>query len=106
MAGMATVTVHYWAAAKDAAGTAEESVNAETLAEALDLARGRRTGNQTFAAVLARSSFLVNGTQAGRHAPETVILPDKAVIEVLPAFAGDAPAAFQPLLAQPCCEVV
>jgi len=85
---MATVTIHYWAAAKDAAGMAEESVNAETLADALDLARGRRAGNQSFAAVLSRSSFLVNGIQAGHNAAESVILPDAADIEVLPAFAG------------------
>jgi molybdopterin synthase sulfur carrier subunit len=85
---MASVTIRYWAAAKDAAGTAEEPVQAETLADALDLASGRHAGDSRFAAVLARSSFLVDGTQAGRRSAETVILPDNAVIEVLPAFAG------------------
>ena len=85
---MASVTVRYWAAAKDAAGIAEEIVSADSLADALDIVRGKRAGDSRFAAVLARSSFLVDGTQAGRHAPETVILPEGAVIEVLPAFAG------------------
>lgn len=85
---MASVTIRYWAAAKDAAGTAEEAIDAGTLADALDTARGMHAGNPRFAAVLARSSFLVDGTQASRHAAEAVILPGQAVIEVLPAFAG------------------
>jgi molybdopterin converting factor small subunit len=38
--------------------------------------------------VLARSSFLVDGTQVGRQAAESVQLSDGAVIEVLPPFAG------------------
>jgi len=85
---MARVTVRYWAAAKEAANTAEEIISADTLADALDVVSGKRAGDSRFAAVLARSSFLVNGTQAGRHAPETVMLPENAFIEVLPAFAG------------------
>ncbi len=39
-------------------------------------------------AVLARSSFLINGTPVGARAPEAVVLSDAAVIEVLPPFAG------------------
>lgn len=85
---MASVTIRYWAAAKDAAGTAEEPVDAQTLADALDVVRGRHARDSRFAAVLARSSFLVDGAQANRHAAEAVIMLDKAVIEVLPAFAG------------------
>lgn len=85
---MPSVTMRYWAAAKDAAGTAEEAVSAETLAGAIDIARGRHSANSHFAAVLTRSSFLVNGVPASRRAAETVILPEGAVIEVLPAFAG------------------
>ena len=38
---MAIVTLRYWAAAKDAAGIAEETVTAETLADALAAARGK-----------------------------------------------------------------
>ena len=38
--------------------------------------------------VLAASSFLVDGAAASRGAASGVILPDAAVIEVLPQFAG------------------
>jgi hypothetical protein len=37
---------------------------------------------------VARSSFLINGNPAGTRPPESVTLPDEAVIEVLPPFAG------------------
>ena len=40
------------------------------------------------AAVLARSSFLVDGEQAGHGPARDVRLRDGAVIEVLPPFAG------------------
>ena len=118
---MAIVTLRYWAAAKDAAGIAEETITAETLAEALAAARGKteqseqaeQAGQAGLAgdagqardagqageagradrpgrlrAVLARSSFLINGTPVGARAPEAVVLSDAAVIEVLPPFAG------------------
>jgi molybdopterin converting factor small subunit len=80
--------VHYWAAAKEAAKTAEETVRADTLADALDAVRGERAGDSRFAAVLARSSFLVDGAPAGRRAADAVVLAEESVIEVLPAFAG------------------
>ena len=41
-----------------------------------------------FSAVLARSSFLIDGMPVGSRAPEAVVLSDAAVIEVLPPFAG------------------
>jgi sulfur-carrier protein len=85
---MARVTVRYWAAAKEAAKTAEETVSADTLADALDAVRGERAGDSRFAAVLARSSFLVDGAPAGRRAADAVVLAEESVIEVLPAFAG------------------
>ena len=86
---MASVTIRYWAAAKEAAGTGEEIVGgAETLAGALDAVRGKRAGDTRFAAVLARSSFVINEAPVGLRAAETVMLPEGAVIEVLPAFAG------------------
>jgi sulfur-carrier protein len=81
---MPLVTLRYWAAAKDAAGIADEKVEALTLAEAL--AAARRTDR--LVPVLARSSFLVNGEPAGLRSPETIELGDGAVIEVLPPFAG------------------
>ena len=85
---MAKVTIQYWAAAKEAAGVELESVEAGTLAEALDAIVARRADGGRLRAVLDASSFLVDGTAASRSAAHHVILPDAAVIEVLPQFAG------------------
>jgi molybdopterin converting factor small subunit len=92
---MTTVTIRYWAAAKQAAGVGEESVSAGTLSEALAVVIRRRAGTgaggddaQALSGVLARSSFLVDGDPVGSRAPESVELPEAAVIEVLPPFAG------------------
>jgi sulfur-carrier protein len=97
---MAIVTMRYWAAAKDAAGVAEETITADTLAAALAAARDRGydhrsvaggaapAGGSRLAAVLARSSFLIDGHPVGTRAAEAVTLADGAVIEVLPPFAG------------------
>jgi sulfur-carrier protein len=82
------VTVRYWAAAKHAAGVAEETFTACTLAEALSQVRARHSGTPELAAVLARSSFLVDGEQAGNGPAGEVRLSEGAVIEVLPPFAG------------------
>jgi molybdopterin synthase sulfur carrier subunit len=85
---MPMVTVRYWAAAKQAAGVAQETLSASTLAEALAVAVANRTAPADFQAVLARSSFLVDGKQAGKRQAEKVRLEEGAVIEVLPPFAG------------------
>jgi sulfur-carrier protein len=115
---MSMVTLRYWAAAKEAAGIAEETVDAGTLAEALAAARGGagHTGevrdggeggyggeagdggeaggngqggqNPRLRAVLARSSFLIDGDPVGKRPPESVVLGQACVIEVLPPFAG------------------
>jgi molybdopterin converting factor small subunit len=91
---MSTVTLRYWAAAKQAAGVAEETISAETLAAALEVALAARERNTApgadsgLRAVLARSSFVVDGTPVGGRAPETVALREAAVVEVLPPFAG------------------
>ncbi|WP_300614065.1 MoaD/ThiS family protein [Trebonia sp.] len=87
---MAKVTIRYWAAAKDAAGVPEETVDAASLADALAAAAAAarpETGSR-LRDILARSSFLVNANPVGRAAKESVILDDGAVIEVLPPFAG------------------
>jgi sulfur-carrier protein len=84
---MATVTLRYWAAAKDAAGVAEQTVTADTLAMALAQA-GESDIRARLRTVLERSSFLVNGAPVGRRATESVQLSDGAVIEILPPFAG------------------
>jgi len=85
---MAKVTIRYWAAAKEAAGIAEESVDAITLRDALDAAIASRRPDTRLATVIARSSFLVNADPVGRVAKESIVLDEGAVIEVLPPFAG------------------
>ncbi|MFJ5777451.1 MoaD/ThiS family protein [Streptomyces sp. NPDC093094] len=83
---MAKVTVRYWAAAKAAAGVAEERFEAGTLAGALDAARERHPGE--LARVLLRCSFLVDGDPVGTRAHDTVRLAEGGTVEVLPPFAG------------------
>ena len=85
---MPMVTMRYWAAAKQAAGVAEEAFSAATLEEALAAARSSRQSAPEFAKLLARSSILVDGEQAGRQHPSDVALHDGAIIEILPPFAG------------------
>jgi sulfur-carrier protein len=83
---MAIVTMRYWAAAKEAAGIAEQQLTADTLATALSLAG--IDGGAQLRAVLDRSSFLIDGNPVGRRAADSVELADGNVIEVLPPFAG------------------
>jgi len=83
---MPKVTVRYWAAARAAAGVAEEPYDAVTLAEALDAVRARHPGE--LARVLRRCSFLIDGDPVGTRGHETVRLADGGTVEVLPPFAG------------------
>ena len=85
---MAKITIRYWAAAKEAAGMPEESIDAVTLRDALDAAVASRRPDTRLASVIARSSFLVNADPVGRVAKESIVLDEGAVIEVLPPFAG------------------
>jgi molybdopterin converting factor small subunit len=90
---MAIVTMRYWAAAKDAAGVAEEKVEAETLAAALAAglgAAGDRAGGNAdrLRLVMTRSAFLIDGHPAGTRPPESIGLSADSVVEVLPPFAG------------------
>ncbi|EPH40248.1 MoaD/ThiS family protein [Streptomyces aurantiacus] len=83
---MATGTIRYWAAAKAAAGVAEEAYAEATLAEALSAARARHPGELD--RVLRRCSFLIDGDPVGTRAHETVRLAEGGTVEVLPPFAG------------------
>ncbi|GGX88020.1 MoaD/ThiS family protein [Streptomyces anandii] len=83
---MAKVTVRYWAAAKAAAGTAQEPYEARTLAEALDAVREKHPGE--LVRVLQRCSFLIDGDPVGTRGHETVRLTEGGTVEVLPPFAG------------------
>ena len=85
---MAMVTVRYCASTKQAAGVAEENLAAGTLAELLAAVMARHPAAPALGGVLARSSFLVDGEQAGTRPPESVTLRDGAVVEVMPPFAG------------------
>ena len=76
--------VRYFAAAKAAAGTAEEELTASTLAEAL----AKLDGRPGLPAVLAVCSFLVDGAPVGHRAHEEVLLGENSVVECLPPFAG------------------
>ncbi|GAA1273061.1 MoaD/ThiS family protein [Sphaerisporangium rubeum] len=84
---MAKGTVRYWAAAKAAAGVAEEPFEADTLAD-LVVKITLKYENPDLERVLGRSSFLVDGDPAGIRDLSTVALKDGAVVEVLPPFAG------------------
>jgi sulfur-carrier protein len=85
---MAKVTIRYWAAAREAAGTSEEEVQASTLADALGAVAASRLPGTALKTVMARSSFLVDGSPAGRRDHASIELADGSVIEVLPPFAG------------------
>jgi len=85
---MAKGTIRYWAAAKAAAGVDEEPYDAATLAGVLAQAARREGRTAEFGRVVGRSSFLVDGTPVGTRPHDAVELPEGAVIEVLPPFAG------------------
>jgi sulfur-carrier protein len=83
---MATGTIRYWAAARAAAGIAEEGYDAETLAEALLVARDRH--GPELAKVLDRCSYVVDEAPVGGRDHHDVVLTDGGSIECLPPFAG------------------
>ncbi|GAB3439564.1 MoaD/ThiS family protein [Streptomonospora sediminis] len=85
---MVNGTIRYWAAAKDAAGRAEEPVTGATLAEVLESVRSARSGDDRLLRVLERSSFVVDEYPVGTRPHADVGLDEGYVIEVLPPFAG------------------
>lgn len=83
------VDVHYFAAARAAAGVASETVAAPgTLGELLDALAAAHTGTtdagMSLGEVLQRCTFLVDGAQAERSAA----LADATRVDILPPFAG------------------
>jgi len=81
-----TAMLRYWAAARDAAGCAEERVVPGTLRDVLADAverHGARLGE-----VLLRCSFLVDGAPVGAREHAQVMIQPASVVEVLPPFAG------------------
>lgn len=83
---MARGTLRFWAAAKAAAGVAEEEYDAATLADALAAARSAHGAE--LVRVIARSTFVVDGDPVGGRAHDSVVLTDGGTVEVLPPFAG------------------
>lgn len=89
-----SVTVRYWAAAKAAAGAAEEQFAAAgTLATLLDSVRAAH--GTELATVLGRCSYLVDEVSPGRAPHDEVVVADGSVVDVLPPFAGGSGAAEQ-----------
>jgi molybdopterin converting factor small subunit len=79
-------TLRYFAAAKEAAGVAEEQVAAATLAEALE--RARAAHGERFATVLGRCSFVVDADPVGGRDHTRVGVRPDSLVDVLPPFAG------------------
>ena len=84
---MATVTIRYWAGARDAAGTETDVVDAPSVAEALARAAADRPGDAEYARVIGLCSFLVDGRRLGDR-DRTRPLTGPVEIEALPPFAG------------------
>jgi molybdopterin converting factor small subunit len=77
------ITVRYFAGARAAAGVPEERVRSRTLDELLTVLADRH--GQRLGTVLVAASFLVDGVAwRDRDRP----LPDPAVVDILPPFAG------------------
>ena len=83
---MTEVTVRFWAAAREAAGTAEEAYAAGTLAQVLAEAAARH--GEGLAKVLGLASYLVDSAPVGKRDHASVRLGPGSVLEVLPPFAG------------------
>lgn len=83
----ASVRVRYWAAARQAAGCAEEWLPGGTLADVLAAAR-QRHDDPGFAKLLGVCSFLLGDRPLGHAEPDAVVVSDGDVLEVLPPFAG------------------
>lgn len=78
--------VRYWASARDAAGTAQDDIDAATLADAL--AHVGNLHGDRLARVLAVCSFLVDGDPVGGRDHAGVRLDGAGLVDVLPPFAG------------------
>jgi molybdopterin converting factor small subunit len=83
------VRVRYWAAAKAAAGLAEESfVGPSDLAALLDAVRARHASDPRLADVLQRCSYLVDEVSPGTRPLSEIGVAPGTTVDVLPPFAG------------------
>lgn len=85
--------VHYWAAARAAAGVESDRVpvgDGTTLAEVLDAVRALHPDRPKLADVVAVCSVLVGERPVGAADPEDVVIKAGDTVELLPPFAGGA----------------
>jgi molybdopterin synthase sulfur carrier subunit len=85
------VRLRYWAAARAAAGVAEEQVDVTgpcSLASLKAHVLGLHASSARFAAVLDTCSVLVGDRPVGSADPESVVVPPGETVEFLPPFAG------------------
>ena len=87
------IRVRYWAAARSAAGVAEDTVDVTgtvTLAELIAEVVRRRAGSagSRFEDVLGACSVLVGDQPVATRDPGAVDVPPGATVEFLPPFAG------------------
>ena len=85
---MVVVSLHYWAGARAAAGVETESIQTNSVAEALRQAEAARD-DPRFSRVLQVCSLLVDGVTA-RPADLERPLSGPVRVDVLPPFAGGA----------------
>ena len=82
-----SVTVRYWAAAREAAGQAEELFDAPDLATLLAEIRSKHDPGR-LTTVLLRCSYLVDEVSPGTRPHVEVMLAEDSIVDVLPPFAG------------------
>ena len=85
-----TVTVRYWAGARAAAGTPEDSYDVSgdlTLSELVARVLERHPGDR-MARTVAVCSVLLGDQPVRSQDPDTVLVAPGSVVELLPPFAG------------------
>jgi sulfur-carrier protein len=85
------VRLRYWAAARAAAGVAEDVIDVPescTLADLVARARELHASSARFPAVLDCCSVLVGDRPVGRQDAEAVVVKPGDTVEFLPPFAG------------------
>lgn len=79
------VTVRYWASARAAAGCDSEHIAGRHVGDVLEAAAAAHTG---LGAVLEVSTILMDGRPVTAAESLAESLPEGAILEVLPPFAG------------------
>jgi len=82
------VTVRYWAAARAAAGRAEDVVSGDSVAEVLAAVRLVHAANPRLLQVLGVSSLLLGESPLGSRDLADIGVDHGDIVEVLPPFAG------------------